>query len=419
MIAAADPSREVPNHRSNQRPTKSEKSVRNVKWRPDTALAHCPPDKPSPYVVGIRSDIDEQYLRETWLDFESSASAFQRLSFVEGLYRQASARGKREPVIVSVRERRTGMIILIAALSRRRRFGLTIVETADCSLCDYFVPLASPGRRFNADEVRSMWVEICRALQPADAIIIRKIPDDIFGNPNIAMQFPGLKSMGSSARAVRLNAGPCASPGWRKRAAFKDAAKKLRRMQRHGTVEFDFADSPAEIAASFEQLVDHRKRRFERLGRSDLLQEGGVVQFYRSLAERGLTDGSTRVFRLKLDGELLAVAYVLLHRDTVINVILTMTAEMRWEPFSPGLVATKMIADWAEAKGFSYLDISVGDFSYKSRLTSSVRPLYELSTALSARGALAVANAELRRRYRTIMSAYPGLDGFIRLALKK
>ena len=37
----------------------------------------------------------------------------------------------------------------------------------------------------------------------------------------------------------------------------------------------------------------------------------------------------------------------------------------------------------------------------------------------SVLGALAVANAELRRRYRTIMSAYPGLDGYIRLALKK
>ena len=113
-------------------------------------------------------------------------------------------------------------------------------------------------------------------------------------------------------------------------------------------------------------------RRFERLRRSDLLQEGGIVQFYRALAERGLADGSARIFRLSLDGELLAVAYVLLHRDTMILVILTMTAETRWESFSPGLVATKMIADWAEAEGFSYLDISVGDFSYKARLASSV-----------------------------------------------
>jgi CelD/BcsL family acetyltransferase involved in cellulose biosynthesis len=393
--------------------------VRNVKLPLDAPLAHCSSDKSSPYVVEIRSNIDEQYLRETWLDFESSASAFQRLSFVESLYRQASAQGKREPVIVSVRERRSGMIILIAALSRRRRFGLTIVETAHCSLCDYFVPLTSPGRLFDADEVRSMWAEICRALQPADAIIIKKIPDALFGNPNIAMQFPGLKPMASSARAIRLKAGPCASSGWRKRAAFKDAAKKLRRMQRHGSVEFDFANSPAEIAAAFDQLVYHRMRRFERLRRSDLLQEEGIVQFYRALAERGLTDGSARVFRLKLNGELLAIAFVLLHRNTMSMVILTMTAEKRWEPFSPGLVATKMIADWAEAKGLSYLDISVGDFSYKSRMTSSVRPLYELSTALSARGALAVANAELRRRYRAIMSAYPGLDGYIRLALKK
>jgi CelD/BcsL family acetyltransferase involved in cellulose biosynthesis len=103
----------------------------------------------------------------------------------------------------------------------------------------------------------------------------------------------------------------------------------------------------------------------------------------------------------------------------MILVILTMTAETRWDSFSPGLVATKLIADWAEAKGFSYLDISVGDFSYKSRLAYSVRSLHELSTALSARGALALLNAELRRRYRKIMSAYPALDSYVRLALKK
>jgi CelD/BcsL family acetyltransferase involved in cellulose biosynthesis len=397
----------------------AKKPVKDVKLPTDASPAHCSADKSSPYVVEIRSSIDEQYVRQTWLDFESSASAFQRLSFVEGLYRRASIRGKREPVIVSVRERRSGTIILILALSRRRRFGLTIVEAADCSLCDYFVPLTSPGRRFDADEVRAIWAEICRALQPADAIIIKKIPDDIFGNPNIAMQFTDLKPMGSSARAIRLDPAPNASRGWRKRAAFKDAAKKLRRMQRHGSVALDSADSPAKIAAAFDHLVYHRMRRFERLRRSDLLQEGEVVQFYRSFAERGLADGSARVFRLKLDGELLAVAFVLLHRNTMIMVILTMTAEPRWEPLSPGLVATKLIADWAEANGFSYLDISVGDFSYKSRLTSSVRPLYELSTALSARGALAVADAELRRHYRTIMAAYPDLDGYIRTALKK
>jgi CelD/BcsL family acetyltransferase involved in cellulose biosynthesis len=115
----------------------------------------------------------------------------------------------------------------------------------------------------------------------------------------------------------------------------------------------------------------------------------------------------------------LAVAFVLLHRNTMILVILTMTAETRWESFSPGLVATKLIADRAEAEGFSYLDISVGDFSYKARLASSVRTLHELSTALSVRGALALLNPELRRRYRKIMSAYPALDSYVRLALKK
>ncbi len=376
-------------------------------------------DRSSPYLVEIRSDLDEHSFRQTWLDFESTATAFQRLSFVEGLYRQAAAPGKREPVIVSVRERSSGRIVLIAALSRRRRFGMTIIETADGDLCDYFAPLTCPGSRFAADEIQLIWTEICRALQPADAIIIKKIPDETFGSPNIAMLLPGLKSMGSVARTVKLNAGPCTSAGWRKRPAFRDAAKKLRRMQRHGAVVFDCADDPAVVAAALDELVHHRKRRFERLGRSDLLQQAGVSEFYRGLAQRGLADGSARMFRLSLDGELLAVAYVLLHRDTVVMVILTMTAEQHWESLSPGLVATKMIADWAEARGFSFLDFSVGDFSYKSRLASSIRPLYELNQALSARGVIAVANAELRRRYRTVMSAYPRLDGYIRLALRK
>jgi CelD/BcsL family acetyltransferase involved in cellulose biosynthesis len=391
----------------------------SVRLPSDASLVHHCSDQSSPYVVEIRSDIDELCLRETWLDFESTATAFQRLSFVEGLYRQGFTRGKSQPVIVSVRERSSGLIVLIAALSRRRRFGLTIVETADCSLSDYFVPLTRPGKRFSADEIKLIWAEICRALQPADAIIIKKIPHDASGSANIAMLFPGLKSMGSLARTIRLNAGPQDSAGWRKRTAFKDAAKKLRRMERHGTVGFECADNPVKVAAALDELVHHRKRRFERLGRSDLLQEGRIVEFYRALAERGLADGSARIFRLSLDGELLAVAYVLLHRDTLIMVILTMTAEKRWESLSPGLVATKMIADWAEAAGFSFLDISVGDFSYKSRLASSIRPLYELNKAFSARGVIAVANAELRRRYRTIMSAYPRLDGYVRLALRK
>lgn len=116
---------------------------------------------------------------------------------------------------------------------------------------------------------------------------------------------------------------------------------------------------------------------------------------------------------------MLAVGYALLHGHTLALVIMTMTAEARWEPFSPGLVATRMIAEWAEANGFSYLDISVGDFGYKARLASSTRPLYELSIGLSARGALAVADATLRRGYRALVAAHPALDGRIRRALKK
>lgn len=370
-------------------------------------------DEAGSYRVTLHENLQDPHLREVWLRFEDSSSltAFQRFSFVENLFNHLAGDRNARPLIVAVRQKNLGIVMLMPFV-RRQHLGLTWVEHVDFDLTDYAVPLTLPNHAFNSDDVTAISAEIIQSLKPADIVAIKKIRPTVQGRDNPLMMLPGLRAMNASCESIQLET---RSDG----IAMRDAAKKLRRLSKIGPVAFVQAMTASELSAALDFMIAQRTSRFSKMRRRDVLRDQRVTNFYRDLAYQGLNDGSVHLFSLKVGLQTIAVVYALEHHKTLTVLIPSMIDDENWQPYSPGLIALAQTAEWAQAHGMSQCDLGAGELRFKSRLGAKEQQLYEISWPLTLRGQLAAREAGLRRGYRALGRRFPAIDARIRRALGK
>ncbi len=374
------------------------------------------------FTVELHSDFSDAELRETWSSFERSptATAFQRLSYIEALIANIVPHRAAEPILIGARDTASGAIVLVAALMRRRRHGVAVIEALDLGLCDYFAPLIRPGHEFSPAEFQELWSAICRAVQPAAAVFIDKIPAEIFGTANPMALLPAATPTDGFATTLRLRAADGSSlVRLQDFSVVRKANRLCAKLAIWGHLELRLADTEPALQAAIDLMVAHRLVRSRALGRHDLLDDHGFIAFYRQLARDGLADGSVRVFVLSSDREPIAVVYALAHRNTLTVVVPSMTTEERWRKLSPGLVAMVKCCEWADREGFHNFDLSVGALQYKTRFGGDQRPLLEIQQALSPAGLLIKAEVTARRRLRALAARHPKARALARRILRR
>ena len=90
-----------------------------------------------------------------------------------------------------------------------------------------------------------------------------------------------------------------------------------------------------------------------------------------------------------VDGEWVALAYILVHANVFHGILIT-AGDEKWARFSPGLLMVTGLMEWSAAQGHLYHDMSVGNLPYKADLGAEQRMLYEINEALSPVGSAAV-----------------------------
>jgi CelD/BcsL family acetyltransferase involved in cellulose biosynthesis len=379
------------------------------------------PKRAGSYRATLHDDLQDPEIRQAWQDFERSSglTAFQKLSFVENLFNRLAHDQNVEPTIAAVRDD-SGAIIMLMAFVRRQYLGLTLIEHVDFDMTDYAAPLTAPDRIFDASDMARIQSSIIDAMRPADAVVIKKICPTVHDQDNPFALLPDLQPMNATCTSVQFtpsNSGSGNKPP--KRSGVSDANRKWRRLSKIGAAEFRLATTSDELSAALDAMIAQRTARFEELQRPDILRDPKVVDFYKSLAHRGLQDGSVRVFSLNLDGQSLAVVYALEHKNTLSVVIPSMVSGESWKPYSPGLIAIAKSFEWAEARGMSHYDFGVGGLGYKSRFQGTEKQLYEVFWPLTLRGQLAASQANLKRIYRGLGRRFPAIDARVRRTLGK
>ncbi|MER8574696.1 GNAT family N-acetyltransferase [Mesorhizobium sp. M1338] len=359
-------------------------------------------------------------VKPLWLQHQADGvcTAHQHYAWVDGIAARLMPKDA-DLLIVEVSDAATSAPILLLPLMRRRAFGHHVIEWLSCRVCDYSVPLLADARAWTRPGADAVWAAVRAVLPPADRIHITGIPRQIHGVANPlallsvardSIQFTsGLVLHGDPETLIRRICKPSFA---------KTFHKQCRAFERRVGLALVEADTPALTEELFDTLLELRLKRFRELGRFDLLTQTPVVDFYRHAAMQGLSDGSVRLFGLRVGEAWLASIYVLARKGTLHTLLLGID-QNAVANVSPGLTMMGKLMMWGRGQGFDYFDLSVGSQGYKEHIGAASSVLAEICEPMTVRGRAANAAILLRSRAEGMARSRPRLLKAVRSLMSR
>ncbi|MBH5389996.1 MULTISPECIES: GNAT family N-acetyltransferase [Bradyrhizobium] len=318
----------------------------------------------------------------------SAATAFQHPVWLHGLYTRLAPETGATPLIVVVRHRATGALAMVLPLLRIRRGPLRTVEFADLRVSDYLAPVCSPDVFSQLLDDAAACAQIRRLVRPFDLLRMVKLPDG---------RLP-IEDLLAASRRVAMDTNAYATvlvapfEQWRAstldRSYQKELAKKRRQLEKKGALSFSCCADSASVLEALDIMRKFRGPRFRAQGDGDLLQRSEYYDFYSAVALGGL--GSfVRLYAMKMDGEVIAAVLGLCHRGDFL-VIMSAFDIAGYKSQSLGALMFEQVARDCIERGDQTLDFTIGDEPYKKLFGGQPSPMWAVTQAGSAAGAIAL-----------------------------
>lgn len=375
--------------------------------------------RPAPISLSVHHDFAA--VEHDWRRFEQTADCtpFQTFDWLFAWQRHVGAAKSVTPAIVIAR--RGGEILLLLPLGIERGSFVRCLTFLGDVLCDYNAPLLAPDFAALApDGFLPLWHDINRLLQatPAarhDLIAFDKMPAKVGGqdNPMLALN-------------VQLNpSGAYETPLPAAWEAFYTAKRssstrrrdrtKLKRLGELGPVKFVNPDTSAELAMTFDRLVQQKSKAFARMGVPNLFAPAGHAAFYRELATSPRYRSLVHLSRLDVGPTWAALNLGLTFRDCYFH-ILASYDDGETSRFGPGAAHLRELLRYAIERGLTRFDFTIGDESYKRDWCDTEQQLFDYAAATTPRGLPAVAMTfGWRRAKRAIKQTAPVWNAVQRL----
>ncbi|TIX27245.1 MAG: GNAT family N-acetyltransferase [Mesorhizobium sp.] len=370
------------------------------------------------YTARLHSSFET--VRPLWLQHEADGvcTAHQHYAWVEGIAARLMPKDA-DLVFVEVSDAVTGAPVMLLPLMRRRALGHHVIEWLSCCVCDYSVPLLADARAWTRQGADAVWAAVRAALPPADRIHIAGIPQQVHGVTNPLALLSVARDSIQITSGLVLHGDPQTLIKRICRPSFaKTFHKQCRAFEQRGGLALVEADTPALTEELFDALLELRLKRFRELGRFDLLTQAPVVDFYRHAALQGLSDGSVRLFGLRVGEAWLASIYVLARKGTLHTLLLGID-QNAVANVSPGLTTMGKLMMWGCERGFDYFDLSVGSQGYKEHIGASSSVLAEICEPMTVRGRAANAAILLRSRAEGMARSHPRLNKTIQGLMRR
>ncbi len=349
-------------------------------------------------------------VKPLWLRLEETGlcTGHQGFAWVEGIAKRLMPENA-ELLVVEVNDAATGAPVMLLPLMRRRARGHTVIEWLSGGVCDYSAPLLADARPWTRQSADAAWAAVCAVLPPTDRFHIAGIPRQIHSIDNPLALLSVARDSIQIASGLALDGNPETLIKRICKSSFaKNFHKHCRRFQQLGKLDLVEAETPDAVEEQFSTLLELRLNRFRELGRFDLLTQAPVVEFYRNAALQGLSDGSVRLFGLRVGEAYLAVIYVLVMKGTLHALLLGIDQDAV-PNVSPGLTTIGKLMVWAREQGLGYFDLSVGSQGYKQHIGASSAVLAELCEAVTLKGRGSTAYIKLRGKTELFVRSKPGL----------
>lgn len=150
-----------------------------------------------------------------------------------------------------------------------------------------------------------------------------------------------------------------------KKAFSKALRKRLRRIKREFHVELSLAEDERELMLFWRKFLEFHIKAIDERGSATVLSKQRFQRFYHCVAQAAYREGSLALMALKLDSEIFAVKFAIVHNRTC---HLLNTGYKRVAKHSLWVISTVLAIERLLESGVEYFDFGGGGGGYKEKL---------------------------------------------------
>jgi len=297
-----------------------------------------------------------------------------------------------------------GHPVALLPLLRRRRAGISLYTWFPGTHVGCNAPLVDAARlgQLSPVELARFWRGVVRGIEGADLIYLPAIPAHGDG-PDL---FAGL---GQSLPVETLYRSVFAS--WddanttqRSKSRRKHDRQQGEKLEALGEVGFEVIDPGPGAEGVLDVMFRQRARRFAAMGVKDPFAPCDIGRFYRATA-RPESPLSVKLHVLRLNGEIVAVRYNVVHGDRLFCLISSMSDDPAIQVGSPGKQCLLRVMQSVFDDGFRVFDMGAGFTDEKRHWCNQQIALHDHYVPLTWRGRLIVATHAAWRSARARIKA--------------
>lgn len=235
---------------------------------------------------------------------------------------------------------------------------------------------------WDAEAVARLWRDLRQNLPAFDLAILEKMPAEIGGAPNPLMLLDPVANP-VSGHAARLS-GTWDDFAKTRLPRRQDSRRKLRKLEKLGSVAFSMARTPDEVEAYLEAMIRQKARRFAETW-SDGFAAPGKLAYFRAAAHRLGLSGPVRLFAMTVGDTIVATHWGMVALGRFYHMMPGYEGGP-WRAFSAGKFLNEHLIEWSFGQGLETFDFGIGDEVYKSEYCDVLMPLHRVVRPVTIRG---------------------------------
>lgn len=284
-----------------------------------------------------------------------------------------------------------GQPIAIWPLHRKRVRGMPVFTWFPGAHVGCYAPIADyPKLDALGIMGRAMlWRAMTRQLHGADVVYLRSIPTEIAGYPGLFDELGKTLDIETLFRSQYGSWEEC-DRLQRSKSRRKHDRQQGDRLNALGEVAFEEIRNGAATEAALEVMFRQRAARFKVMGVRDPFVYDGLIPFYQDSAKAG-SGLDVRLHVLRLNGEIVAVRYNVVHGERMFCLISSMSDDPAIQTGSPGKQCLLRVMQMVFDQGIRVFDMGSGFTDEKRHWCNVQAPLRQHYIGLTGRGTVIVA----------------------------
>lgn len=252
-------------------------------------------------------------------------------------------------------------------------------------------PLVDGARlaAMSADQRRALWAAMLGEIRDVDVLYLRAVPRTMVDGVDIFAEL-GQSLEAETLYRAQFESWEEANTTQRNKSRRKHDRQQGEKLEAMGAVSFEEMQAGPEAVAALDLMFRQRAARFVQMGVSDPF----CVQSIRSFYDATIAPGSgldVRLHLLRLNGEVVAVRYVIADGDRLFCLISSMSTEPCIQPGSPGKQCLLRVMQTVFDQGYRMFDMGAGFTDEKRHWCNVQIPLRNHYIALTPLGRIASA----------------------------